>query len=69
MNSVSLRNPRPRQLKLKQRVQVSDKVKNSNTLKSEKTTEPSQPQCGSGVCEVAWRPSQNSRGGTNSNAS
>jgi hypothetical protein len=69
MNSVSLRNPRPRQLKLKQPVQVSKQVKNSNNLKSEKAIEPSEPQCGSGVCEVAWRPSQTTRGGLNSNAS
>jgi hypothetical protein len=68
MNSVSLRNPRPRQLRLKQQPAVIDQVNNSKNPKSEKGNEPSQPQCGGGVCEIAWRPNV-TRSAINTNAS
>ena len=65
MNSVSFSNPRPRQLKTKQQTQVSSPRTTERTTvrtSESKTSEAPQAQCGNGVCQVSWRPSQQMRG-------
>ncbi|HEY9755110.1 MAG TPA: hypothetical protein V6C97_08115 [Oculatellaceae cyanobacterium] len=69
MNSVSLSNSRPRRLKSKEQAQVSApraiaRTNDRETVRTNesKSNEAPQAQCGNGVCQVSWRPSQQMRG-------